>query len=53
MKKKDVYKLREIIQALQNLDDNDRDPMQKDKKVELFKKAVALCNDYIDKMRPL
>lgn len=53
MKKKDIYRLRAIIQELKNLGDNDRDPMQKDKQRPLFNEAVAICNEYIDKMNPL
>lgn len=53
MKKKDVYKIREIIQEIKNLDDNDRDMMSKDKRSLLYKEAVALLNEYINKMKPL
>jgi len=53
MKKKDLYRLREIIQDIKNLDLNDRDQMQKDKKKPLFEEAIELCNDYIDRMKPM
>lgn len=53
MKKRDIYRLRAIIQELKNIDDNDRDPMQKDKKRPLFIEAIALCNDSIDSMKPM
>ncbi len=53
MKKINIYRLRAIIQELKNLDDNDRDPMQKDKKRHLFIEAIALCNVSIDSMKPM
>jgi hypothetical protein len=53
MKKKDIYRLRAIIQEIRAIDNNDRDPMQKDKKVPLFIEAIALCNESIDRMKPL
>ena len=53
MKKEHIYRLRAIIQELKNLDDNDRDMMAKDKMRILFDEGVALCNDYIDRMKPL
>lgn len=53
MKKKDIYKIREIIQEIKNLDDNDRDMMSKDKRKVLYKEAVSLLNEYINKMKPL
>ena len=53
MKKKELYRLRAVIQELKNLDDNDRDQMQKDKKRPLFIEAIALCNESIDRMKPM
>lgn len=53
MKKKDIYRLRAIIQELKNLDDDDRDRMAKDKMRPLFKEGVDLCNEYLFKMKPL
>lgn len=53
MTKKDIYRLRAIFQELKNIDDNDRDPMQKDKKAPLFKEGVEICNRDIDKKKPI
>lgn len=53
MKKKDVYKIRRIVQEIKSLDDNDRDPMQKDKKRNLFIEVLAILNEEIDKKKPL
>jgi len=53
MTKKDIYRVRAIIQEIKTLDDNDRDGMAKDKKKPLFKEAIKLCNDCIDKMAPI
>ena len=53
MNKIDIYILRAIIQEIKNVDLNDRDPMQKDKKRELLETAISICNDYIDNMQPI
>ena len=53
MTKKEIYRLRSIIQELRNLDNNDRDPMQKDKKVPLYIEGIEICNRDIDKKKPL
>jgi len=53
MKKKDVYRLRSIIQQIRTIDQNDRDPMQKDKKTPLYEEGIRICNEDIDKKNPL
>lgn len=51
MKKKDVYKLRSIIEQLRHLDADDRNSMQKDQMRPLWDEAIKICNDCINKMK--
>lgn len=54
MKKVDVYKLRSLFEAIENNAQQDvNNPTQASKRAKLAKEGVAICNEYINKLKPL
>lgn len=53
MKKKDIYKIRSLFEKLERDYSNDRASDRADKVHKTIKEGVALCNDYINKMKPI
>ena len=53
MRKTDVYKIRALFEKIEIDYSNDRSSERADKIYKTIKNGVNLCNQYINKMKPL